>query len=407
MLAADGCLRICHLPFADTFSLPRRKTVDLPGGRLDLEVFRSDWPPDKLCGFASRYNPARAFLFVSKVLGKHYPVKPSLIKRVHDLLADKIAALNTHSPTVMIAMAETATGLGHGLFEACLQRQPGPDQLFLHTTRYAFARPFAFQISEDHCHAREHLVYAPASAQGQEIFNSARTLILVDDEMSTGNTLLNLARAFAAVTPGVERLVLVSLTCWLDQERRAALAAGFNRPMDFVSLLDGSFHFTPRPGGAGPSPSFRSVGSWAPKDDLLPGNFGRLGICSANGHPCRLEQLRQMRLKLELEPKRPVLVLGTGEFIHYPYLLARFLEEEGLETYFQSTTRTPAAVGLDIAQALRFTDNYYDGIDNFLYNVAADSDSQKIICYETASLPPEHDLPRRIGAQTVFFNEAF
>lgn len=395
------------MSLADAFSFPRYKTVHLPGGRLDLEVFRSDWPLDELCGFAGRYNPARAFLFVSKVLGKHYPVRPLVINRVHNSLADKISALDVQSPTVMIAMAETATGLGHGLFEACHRQRPGADRLFLHTTRYALERPFAFQINEDHCHAREHLIYEPASARGQEIFKSARTLILVDDEMSTGNTLLSLAKAFAAVTPRVERLILVSLTCWLDPDRRAALASGFDRSIEFVSMLDGTFNFTPQAGGTGKSPSFRSVGGWAPKDDLLPGNFGRLGICSSDEYPGRLERLGQIRQKLELDPKRPVLVLGTGEFIHYPYLLARFLEEEGLETYFQSTTRTPAVVGLDIAEALRFVDNYYDGIDNFLYNVVADSDSQKILCYETSSLPPEHDLPRRIGAQTVFFNEAF
>ena len=395
------------MSFAEFSSFPRPKTVDLPGGRLDLKVFRSDWPLDDLCGFAGRYNPARAFLFVSKVLGKHYPVRPSVMSRVHGLMADKISTLDIQSPTVMIAMAETATGLGHGLFEACLRLRPGSDRIFLHTTRYALERPFAFQISEDHCHAREHLIYEPDSARGREIFNSARTLILVDDEMSTGQTLLNLAKAFAAVTPTVERLVLVSLTCWLDREKRAALASGFGRATEFVSVLDGTFSFTPQAGGAGESPSFKSVGGWVPKDGLLPGNFGRLGLVSTDGHPGRPVRLGQMRRKLELDPQHPVLVLGTGEFLHYPYLLAGFLEEEGFETYFQSTTRTPAAVGLDIAQALRFADNYFDGIDNFLYNVAADSDSQKIICYETASLPPEHDLPRLIGAQTVFFDEAF
>lgn len=385
------------------------KVVDLPGGRLDIEVFRSDWPLDDLCGFAGRYNPARNYLFVSKVLGKHYPVKPSVMGRVHGLLADKISALNIQAPAVMIAMAETATGLGHGLFEACLQRRYSPEWLFLHTTRYALKRPLAFQISEDHCHAREHLIYEPASAEGREIFKSARTLILVDDEISTGNTLLSLSRAFAAGAPMAQRLIVVCLTSWLDDRRRAALASVFNRPAEFVSVLDGTFNFTPKTGSADHGLSFKSVGDWGPKDNLLSDNFGRLGICSSASRlkDDRLKRLRQMRLRLDLDPRRPVLVLGTGEFLHHPYLLARFLEDEGFEISFQSTTRTPAAVGHDITEALRCVDNYYDGIDNFLYNVAVDSESQKIICYETTSLPPEHDLHQLINAQTVFFNEAF
>jgi hypothetical protein len=392
--------------------------VHLPGGRLDLRVERSDWPLDDLCGYAARHNPARAFLFVSKALGKHLPAKPQVMSRAVDLLADKIEALDLPSPLVTIAMAETATGLGQGLFEAGLRRRPAPDELFLHTTRYALKKPLAFRISEEHSHAREHLLYEPASSRGREIFRTARTLILIDDEMSTGKTLRNLAEAFLAAVPTVERLVLSSLVCWLDEEKRADLALGLGRPAEFVSLLDGTFSFSPGgDGAAGETPSFKSVGGGLPKDHLLPTNFGRLGLCSADlladgfgdGHfgPNRLDRLRRLRRKLDLDPKRPVLTLGTGEFLHHPCLLARFLEEEGFDVSFQSTTRTPAAIGLDIAEALRFVDNYHDGIDNFLYNVSADSDSQKIICYETASLPPEHDLPHTLGAQTLFFDEAF
>lgn len=395
-----------NLPSADYF--PHHKTVDLPGGRLDVKVFQSDGTLDDLCGFAGRYNPSRGYLFVSKVLGKHYPVKPSMMNRMQGLLANRILALNIQSPVVVMAMAETATGLGYGLFEACLDRRFSPDWIFLHTTRYALNRPLAFQICEEHCHAKDHLLYEPASKRGRRIFDSARTLILVDDEMSTGNTLLGLANAFTRSVPAVERIVLVSLTCWLDKQQRALLAARFNRQTEFVFALNGTFNFTAKTEKIGKMPSFKSVGSWAAKDDVLPVNFGRLGICpSASGPNERVNRLRQMRLKLDLVPEQPVLVLGTGEFLHHPYLLARFLEEDGFEVYFQSTTRTPVIVGHDIAEALRFTDNYYDGIDNFLYNVSADSDAQKIICYETAALPSEHDLPQRLGAQTVFFEDAF
>ena len=47
---------------------------DLPNGRLTLTINRADLPPDELFALGARANPRRAFLFVSKVLGKHSPV---------------------------------------------------------------------------------------------------------------------------------------------------------------------------------------------------------------------------------------------------------------------------------------------------------------------------------------------
>ena len=51
--------------------------VELEGGTLRLRLPEQQRTRlTELCGFASRQNPKRAFLFVSKVLGKHIPVKP-------------------------------------------------------------------------------------------------------------------------------------------------------------------------------------------------------------------------------------------------------------------------------------------------------------------------------------------
>jgi hypothetical protein len=391
-------------PFAET------KTVDLPTGRLALRVHRSDWPLGELCGFSARHNRARGYLFVSKVLGRHYPARPSAMERVHGRLAARLAALNLSGPTVVIALAETATGLGHGVFEAVQRRRPARDWLFLHTTRYALNRPVAFRLTEDHCHAREHLVYEPLSEEGKRIFDAARNAVFIDDEMSTGDTMLHLARAFLRRVPGVGRMALAAIKCWLDAPARSRLIGNFPLPVEIVSLLEGSFSFTPIPAPAGDTPEFKSEGDGRPKDDILPGNFGRLGLTSGEclpgsaGARAAKAGLRRLRGGLSLDRGKPVLVLGTGEFAHLPYKLARLLEKEGFDVTFQATGRTPVKPCLDIASALRFADNYHDGIDNFLYNVSPDLGRQTIICYETRPpLPPGHDLPRTLGARTLFF----
>ena len=68
-----------------TINMAEHRVVELPTGRLSIEVLRSDIALDQLCGFAARRNPKRGFLFVSKVLGKHIPVRPSLMRQVHAL----------------------------------------------------------------------------------------------------------------------------------------------------------------------------------------------------------------------------------------------------------------------------------------------------------------------------------
>jgi hypothetical protein len=83
-------------------------------------------------------------------------------------------------------------------------------------------------------------------------------------------------------------------------------------------------------------------------------------------------------------------------------MVALALEEMGHPTVFQSTTRTPIAPGPAIKGALRFPDNYHDGIDNFIYNLDPDFPGDTVIAYETDPLPAGHDLSARLGAKALF-----
>jgi len=78
-----------------------------------------------------------------------------------------------------------------------------------------------------------------------------------------------------------------------------------------------------------------------------------------------------------------VLVLGTGEFVWEPFLLAERLEAEGAQVFYSSTTRSPIALGYAIESAISFTDNYGLGIPNFVYNVAHQQFDRVLLCTET------------------------
>ncbi|MFP5303740.1 TRSP domain-containing protein, partial [Cobetia sp. SIMBA_158] len=61
---------------------------------------------------------------------------------------------------------------------------------------------------------------------------------------------------------------------------------------------------------------------------------------------------------IRIQPGEKVIVVGTGEFVWRPFLLAERLERSGADVRFGSTTRSPIALGHAIEHALSFSDNY-------------------------------------------------
>lgn len=367
--------------------------VALRCGTLHLDVTRADLPLDELCGFASRRSRKRGFVFVSKVLGKHYPVRPSVMVDVHQRLAARLAHLP--GPALLIALAETATGLGQGIYEAWLQASGRSDVLFLHTTRYWLDRPVAMHFEEPHSHATQHLVYEPSS----DLFRSARTLVLVDDEMSTGRTLANLTEAYYRLNPNLAEVHLVCLTDWMGPLAKADFARRAGLPTTVHSLLEGTFRLDENT-AFDPGPAPNVTGQKVFKDRFLPRTSGRLGVLGLSEFD--LDGLVQ---SVSLEPGQKVLVLGSGEFSHPPFLLARRLEQLGWDVHFQATTRSPLLVDADIRSVLEFCDNYHDEMSNYIYNVTERWYDKILVGYETRPLPANHTLPAMIGALPIFFDE--
>ena len=365
-------------------------TVELPSGVLRLELTRQDWALAELCGFAVRANPKRGFLFVSKVLGKHLSVPPSTMKKTYGALAEKIAALNLPQPVLFIAMAETATGLGQGVFEACLERG-SEDALFIHTTRAQLAdAEVALHFQEPHSHATGHLIYQPDDAESQRIFANAKSLVLVDDEISTGTTLTNLAQSYAELNANIERTALVSLTDWLSEPHK--IERNMPAPLTRVNLFQGRYTFEPNPSFRPPDLSYESRGQTVD----VSRRYGRLGKRTA-----LKVDAEEVLESLDLSLGKSILVLGTGEHLHLPYRLALDLEQRGYTVYFQSTTRSPILAGESIGSILRFVDPVDGTTPNYLYNVVRGQYSAVLILYDTPNIHPEHDLPEQLGGVPI------
>lgn len=362
----------------------------LQHGTLEVEVNSCSTAPSSLFGFAERHNPRRAFLFVSRVLGKHIPVAPSRFSAACDQLASRLPS-DLPGPVLFIGLAETAVGLGAGVHRAYSRYRP--DSMYLVTTRHCVSDDVFACFEEEHSHASTHLVHAPTAPALREMLLSARSLVLVDDEASTGNTFLNLYNALlAAGLSRVQRLVTCVLTDWCGD----AITAAVGEHATQVSLLQGSYRFT-----ANPCPPVRS----SPRGGLAPvarwpidpaNDWGRLGVRSVADTLGR---------NIQAVAGERVLVVGTGEFVWKPFLLAERLERAGARVHFCSTTRSPIAVGHAIEHAMAFPDNYGQGIDNFLYNVTPGQFERVLLCTETHKLALPGSLIDPLNAQVIVDGE--
>ncbi|MCK2055273.1 phosphoribosyltransferase domain-containing protein [Methylobacterium sp. 37f] len=366
--------------------------ADLPTGRISVEVHASDVAAEELFGFAQRRNPKRAFLFVSRVLGRHIPVSPTIMRATFLAMAAKIPC-DLPGPVLIMGLAETAVGLGAGVHREWCRITGRDDAVYLPSTRHPLCTSVLAHFSEDHSHATTHLVHQPADSSLHAMVVGAGSLVLVDDEITTGQTLANLRAALKnAGIQGIRKVVLATITDW------SAGSAGdsWGEPVETVSLLSGRFTWAPREGAS--IPCMPHVDVTAPGTIPLDPrrDWGRMGI---RRHP-------EVAAGPGFLTSERVLVLGTGEHVWRPFLLAEALEQIGCDVSFSAVTRSPIALGHAIDSALCFRDSYGIGIPNFAYNVDPAKYDRILLCTET---PPECVDPafvRALGPALTILSEA-
>jgi hypothetical protein len=247
-------------------------------------------------------------------------------------------------------------------------------------------------FEESHCHAPHQFLYEPLDATHRQWFANAPELIIIDDEMSTGSTMCNLVDAYRAYNPALQRAHFVSITNFSGEDCAARFSLRTGLPVTCVSALQGSFSFascnTARLEVAGPA-----VGANQCEAGFVADHLGRFGI----DRRIRIPAEDVPRLVEGLLPGAPILVLGTGEFMHVAFRLGLELEARGFAVRVQATTRSPILPGADIHRRMEFPDNYGEGIRNYLYNVDPDHYARIILCHETPS-DGISDLSQQLGS---------
>ena len=400
-----------------TFTLP---IID--GLSINIELTDNPYNinPEDLFTMAARINKKRSFLFVSKLIGKHIPIDPQkglvtgalLAERYAEVIHDKpsgkreelLAAFSANGSfrdeafieqtvdPIVIGFAETATALGHAFYQAFQQAA------YVHTTREQLKNQQALiTFEEEHSHATSHRVYIEES-----MIANNREIILVDDEVTTGNTALNIIRSIQARYPR-DRYTVVSILDWRSEENEAMfeeLAKELQIELHVVSLLKGRIECVGNPKRA----------ICAQKDDcrqakveprlsliqldeqvevslskivapsITAGGFensipfiketGRFGMDSSINGSLEEWLIEAGRKLMAARTSNRTLCLGTGEFMYLPMKIAAKM---GKGVSYQSTTRSPIYINDQKGYGARFGQSFPNPEDQeikqFVYNI--------------------------------------
>lgn len=297
-------------------------------------------------------NPKRDFLFVNPLQGKHLHVNPTKTFQLFDELVSAITdSVNPHERIIVIGFAETATAIGHYIASSL------PNCIYyMQTTREEIpCKKSLLEFQEEHSHATEQFLYGDVSK-----LNDCDRIIFVDDEISTGNTVLNFIRE-------VEKLGIhlaygvASLLNWQDD----AWAQKFkDLNIDTYFVLKGKLKDLSAKVNVKPSENNIVYPPFIAHPKILwvkntASNFikERIGAEPYNMHEFTEEIYSSVSSALAgnmPNSNDAVLVLGTEEYMFTPMVFAKALSEHvDVDVQFHATTRSPIETSKECKYAIR------------------------------------------------------
>ncbi len=342
----------------------KQKTTDvypLTHGTLTIEAHGGEAGFSELSAVGSRINPQRQYIFISKINGKYYPVKPQVINHYqHKLLGLIKPVLASDAAVLVVGLAETATLMGVHLAEL-LQRQWQHKVSVFHTTRYKLKDADYLEVHEAHSHAKSHHLYINNHDLGQY-----QNLVLIDDEITTGNTLEMVTRVMADQAHAINKVIWVSYLSWISQARQNQIKGLFGQlDIEFINLFYGEVDYQSTSSEILELPNNVTSGVIAHNN---PGYQLRYPTSAGELPEYRfIDQQGNELVATDFSRERSYAVIGTSEFTFYPFKFAEDLEACDLDVVFQSTGRSPIDVSGPITKREVYFDRYYGGELN-LYN---------------------------------------
>ena len=184
---------------------------------VDIAENKLEKPVEDVVKMAKRHNnPKRDFLFVNTLLGKHIAVSGVEAIEMHQSLGDEVYQLFLRKgwadkKVLLVGFAETATALAQSLmYYALRQKEKFPLNIvaYVQTTREKIAKNDFINISfeEEHSHATTQKLYFDPTLDYDVV-------LFVEDEITTGNTILNFITQFEKYQAG-KQYAVASILNW-------------------------------------------------------------------------------------------------------------------------------------------------------------------------------------------------
>lgn len=351
-------------------------------------------------------NSKRNFLFISKCLGKHIIVNPEIItltglligsqiykKETSDWNLNELVSLleypypkmkenieyvkaknkiltNTKNVLVM-GFAETATAIGIPIAKLV-------NGYYITTSREPITSiKSCLNFEESHSHATSHKCFLIDTNK----IKNAETIILIDDEITTGNTMLNLIKNIEKVFPNKNRKYIVaSILDWRNDNYRNNFE-NFKKEMDLnlnvVSLISGTFEnddntiyldrtcelITEQTSVTNIKQYMNhTIQNTTFGTEYYISNSGRFGTNQFNEIEKNSECIANY-IRTELTSNR-ILVIGHGENIFIPSRIASYLNAD-----FRTTSRSPIFISNENNYPIKTKHRFFDrDVEYFLYD---------------------------------------
>ena len=295
---------------------------------------------NELVAIAKRENNnIRKYLVVDPYQGKHIPVSPTKAIELFNELAKKVKKAYENEKILFIGFAETATAIG-------AQVAITVGGKYIQTTRECIEGAEYLFFSEAHSHATEQKLI---KKDIDNCISHIDRIIFVEDEVTTGNTNLNIVNIIENRYSNNVNFAVASLLNGMNKE---CLKVYNDRNIELHYVVKSNHEKYPEI-----AEKYADNGKYHNVDlekkiELssinVSGYVNARRLCDAREYEHACEKLwNNIKQKLFIDDKLSILVIGTEEFMYPAMYVGKKIEELGHRVKSHSTTRSPILVSVD------------------------------------------------------------
>lgn len=361
-----------------------------------------DKPVEDVIKMAKRHNnPKRDFLFVNTLLGKHIAVQGRDALMMHRALGDKVYELFKekgweNKKVLLVGFAETATALAQNIMFYSLKfKEKFPLNIvgYTQTTREELPSNQYTNIAfeEEHSHATSQKLYFDKELDYDVV-------LFVEDEITTGNTILNFISQFEKHQSGKDYAVASILNWQNDKDAKTFSEKG----VEVAFLVRGKMKTEL------PSFSIKEGKEYVLYQDEV--NYkANLSLRNNPRLPMTVEEFSEYvtfgdnkdkefsKLISLKDSKKKTLIIGTEENMFVPIFFAIIIDAD-----VKATTRSPIESSLEngypISSRLKLNSAYESGRVTYLYDMDLGDYEQFVIFVEEESPVFEDELTKFLSS---------